>query len=245
MLLELMRFRNPWLLVADKLGIQRVPYEIVSRTGARISVRPNTGDRFTVFETFGERVYERGLSCLRVGGTVIDVGANIGCFSIAAAKIVGSDGRIIAIEPEATTFRRLKENISINGISNIVPVNVAIADASEVKIFAPKSKTLFTSMYESVDGHTISGNVQLISAKKLAAVIEEFSIPRVDLLKLDCEGAEYAIIETLTTDIAQTISNIIIEFHNVSGHSRETAIKQLCSLGYKYRPERNHLFSRE
>ena len=101
----LMNFRNPGSLVLERLGIQSLPYRIKTRTGIELIMRPDRiGDRYTCFETFGIGVYETALDSLGVGDVVIDVGANIGCFALAAWRVVGGKGTVLALEPEAGSF---------------------------------------------------------------------------------------------------------------------------------------------
>jgi len=65
---------------------------------------------------------------LRPGDVFVDVGANIGLFSVTAANRVGDTGKVYAFEPAAKTFHRLSENININNLRNIQPFQLALSN---------------------------------------------------------------------------------------------------------------------
>jgi len=69
---------------------------------------------------------------LHPGDSAFDIGANLGIYSIFLANKVGPNGRIIAIEPESTNFSRLKNNIDLNKLSNIIPIRVALGNRKDI-----------------------------------------------------------------------------------------------------------------
>ena len=244
-LLSLSRFRNPLPLIADRLGWRHKPYSVISRTGTRIEIRPQTGDRYTAFEMFGLGVYDAGLEKLRAGDVVVDIGANIGCFALEAGRRVGPSGKVYAVEPEEQTYNRLVENVRLNGRYPVTPIRGAVAGRSGVlELNVPGRDFLFTSIYKEVDGRPISGTVQRVSCQNLEDLLQSNGIKRVALLKLDCEGAEHEIIDTMSPDLARRIDNLIIEFHNIPGRDIGASIEALKALGYGYVLRQNHLFSR-
>jgi hypothetical protein len=73
---------------------------------------------------------------LRKGMIMIDIGANIGYYSLIAARIVGKDGKVFAFEPHPSNYEWLRKNIEINGFTNVIPINKAIADKNDLaKLF--------------------------------------------------------------------------------------------------------------
>ncbi|HWO87803.1 MAG TPA: FkbM family methyltransferase [Gemmatimonadales bacterium] len=125
---------------------------------------------------------------LASGNQVIDVGANIGDFTLHAASIVGPSGRVYAVEPHPRTFRFLVENISLNKACNIVPLNIAAG---------PVSGTAFVSDKRSDDQNVIlrqddSGR----RVKVRVARLDELGIAGVvHLIKIDTEGYERFVLE--------------------------------------------------
>lgn len=241
----LRHFHNPWRLLSDRAGLGRAPYLLRARSGLTVSIRPQTGDRFTAFETFGIGVYDGGLRVLCPGDTVVDIGANIGCFALSAAARVGPSGRVIAAEPEQRTFDRLSHNIGLNAASAITPIRKAVAGQSgTINIYAPTRSTLFSSKFDTVDHRKIEGEVQVVQSVTLEQLMDEQGVARLKLLKMDCEGAEHEIIEGLTPSVAAKIDNMVIEFHQVAGREIENSVDKLRSLGYAMRFSQNYVFSR-
>src|SRR5438270_10356711 len=95
--------RNPLPAIFDRLGLLRSPYELHHRDGHRVELRPRAGDLFGFFEILLRNDYTSSGQHISKGATVIDIGANIGCFSILASHAVGPTGRVIAVEPDERT----------------------------------------------------------------------------------------------------------------------------------------------
>lgn len=64
----------------------------------------------------------------KAGDVVFDVGAHIGSFALKAARLVGEEGLVVALEPELENYRILKENIELNGLENVVLLPMALSD---------------------------------------------------------------------------------------------------------------------
>ena len=242
----LMKFSNPGPLLLDRLGVQSLPYRIKTKTGIELIMRPDRiGDRFTCLETFGIGVYDRALARLGVGDVVIDVGANIGCFALAAWRLVGAKGTVLALEPETQNFSRLTENLSLNTAASVTPLKLALADhGGAMTLIVPENQWLLVSKFDSVDSRRIAGNSHQVSCMTLASLMDKFRIGRVALLKLDCEGAEHEIIAALTPELAARIDHIAAEVHSVPGADINSTIAHLTALGYSHEFRHVHFFSR-
>ncbi len=140
---------------------------------------------------------------IRPGFIVLDIGANIGQYSMLASKLVGESGRVFAFEPVPANFNRFRNHISLNDLKNVVACQLAVWH---------ESTTVNLGLHESNDieknngSFAIGGSVSNVNAQSV--VIDEFidnnHIDRVDFIKMDIEGAEgYAIrgmIKTLKRD---------------------------------------------
>jgi FkbM family methyltransferase len=130
---------------------------------------------------------------LRPGMVFIDGGANEGAYTVFAAARVGPAGRVIAIEPSARERERLKVNIDANGFDNVTVVEAALAEhsgAARLTIAEPLhagQNTLGAFAYAGV-GAAGSAEVALTTLDALAS---KYRLKRVDIMKLDLEGAEY------------------------------------------------------
>ena len=225
--------RNPIPLLLDYAGVKRRPYRVVTRSGVVLELRPGLGDRFGFYEVaIREDYFESGQS-IGPGDTVIDVGANVGCFALLAAKRVGPTGRVIAIEPEARTFEQLRRNIALNDADNVVALRLAIgAQRGSIDLYTSAESALFSSIYTQVNRSDVADGTQKVPMITLADLMSEHAIPRCDYLKLDCEGAEHDIIASLTAEAAACISQITLELHKVDGRDPVMIARKLHELGY-------------
>ncbi len=237
-------FSNPIPIVLDRIGIRRSPYILRTRSGSRFLVRPSTGDRYAAYEVFGLQVYRAAERWLKPGDVAIDVGANIGCFSLLAASRVGAHGRVIAVEPEQSAFEILSANIRLNGLTQIAALRMAVTGSGHDVEVIVSSTQLFTSIYPVVDRHKVEGATQRVSGTTLQALLKSHDIDQVDLLKLDCEGAEHDIIAGMTPSLARRIRRILMEVHEVPGKSPSTTIERLRILGYRHIINGVHGFER-
>jgi FkbM family methyltransferase len=127
---------------------------------------------------------ERFLSMMRPGMTVFDVGANLGIYSLMAAKRIAPGGMVHAFEPTPRLVRKVRDNAGLNGFSNIVVNQAAVSDRPGTAQFFLCTDDDQSSL-AAVSDSAIS--VQTIT---LDDYIAERGIPRVDLMKIDVEGAE-------------------------------------------------------
>ncbi len=153
---------------------------------------------------------------LRPGDTVIDGGANIGYMSLLAAKCIGRYGCVHAFEPVPPTFEILKQNIQLNGCSNIRANPLALAQKVGALCFAlpvdaGTGKTLdrLATLAQLRDGSRFE-----VPACPLDEYVASSGITSIRLLKLDLEGGEVAAIDGMRQLLSeQRISYLISEFN--------------------------------
>jgi FkbM family methyltransferase len=224
--------KNPWPLIRDRLGLQKTPYILYLRTGLRQELRPAWGDLSAFREIWIQKNYLSSGGRLAKGHTVIDVGANIGCFSLFAAQEVGPEGRVIAVEPDFETFRQLQRNVKLNSFKNVQILRTAVAGQPGVVRLYHNSISVYSSIYSSVDGRSDSDEVEEVPSVTINGIFEEQKIKCCHFLKLNCEGAEYAIVRNLTANIAERIGQISMELHKVEGCDSNDLIDRLETLGF-------------
>lgn len=137
---------------------------------------------------------------------VLDIGANIGTFSL-LANYYGAK-KIIAIEPTHKTFNQLLENIMIVGKTNITPIMSAVSDISNkiIKIHTNDNSGL-NSQYNNSHSFNYS------STLSLSDTLKQFEDDPKIFLKVDCEGAEYDILLNTSQEDMNKIDNVAIEIH--------------------------------
>jgi FkbM family methyltransferase len=226
---------NPTPLVLDSLRLQRRPYTARLTSGLSFALQPRCGDWFTLLECVVRKDYFQNGIELRAGDTVIDVGANFGAFSIAASRLVGDAGRVFCYEPNPFVFERLQQNIRLNGCRNVTAFNEAVEGRSgDIELFIDR-KSAFSTTHAEVDGRRSSRSPATRVPMRAIASALALAGPSVALLKMDCEGAEYDILESLTPDAASAVGQVVMEVHRVPGKSIDSIPRLLGALGFEVR----------
>ena len=139
--------------------------------------------------------------------TIVDVGANIGSFSIYAAQ-QSPQGKIIALEPDAENYQLFKENLELNQSKNVVPLNMALySKEGEMSLSMEGANASLVFGDKQIDSQL----VQTISLKK---IMSDHDITQIDFLKMDCEGTEFDVFYSLDPDRLGRIHKISMEYHN-------------------------------
>ena len=168
---------------------------------------------------------------------VLDIGANIGEYSLIASRLVGNLGKVFAIEPNTNSFNILERNIELNNIKNIISINMAVTDSTNDKITLYEMDTPTVTTMLIIEGKQNSKNSYMVKTIKIDDLIRSTNINRLDLLKIDVEGAEVLVLNGALEAIAKYKPNIIIEVH--LKNNREKIIGILCRrFGYKVNYER-------
>lgn len=169
----------------------------VERLGARMRLHPYTNicDKKVLFAPQFFDPEERAILTSRIhpGFTFVDVGANIGAYSLFVAAQAGPGARVLAVEPQPGVFDRLVYNIRQNPFGTIKAVACAVADK-------PGELTLFLDSRNSGESSVKivgSGGSQAVRvpATTLLQLVQQEGFSRVDAIKLDVEGAEDIILE--------------------------------------------------
>jgi len=122
--------------------------------------------------------------------TFLDIGSNVGAYSIFVAKNAGPSARVVAVDPNAIVLKRLAFNAMANGLTNIRSVQAAIADADGEMEFALEESNMGGSSLQ-LDREARGGKtIFKVPVRTLAGVVAEAGLDRVDAIKIDVEGFE-------------------------------------------------------
>lgn len=169
----------------------------------------NRADWSAFAELYEDDIYQ--IKTLKEGMAVVDVGAHIGLYTIPVAGKVGNRGMVIAIEPEKRNYSRLLENIKLNNLQNVIPVNLALTDHEG-----------FEKLYldSSPESHSLISKENKISSievpvKTLDNLLEKLNLKKVDIIKIDAEGAEAPILKGAekTLKINPNLKIIVASYH--------------------------------
>ncbi len=124
---------------------------------------------------------------VKKGNTVIDIGANIGYYTLIFARLVGESGKVYAFEPDPSNFSLLKKNVEINGYRNVVLIQKAISDKSgKLKLYLNQDNKGDHRVYDSKDGRP-SVEIDCISLDEFFANSAE----GINFIKMDIQGSEW------------------------------------------------------
>jgi FkbM family methyltransferase len=172
---------------------------------------------------------------------IVDIGASIGTFTIFAGTMAPS-ARVYAFEPCPETFAVLDANVRLNGWADRIRCeNVAVASQSEERQLLLKSES-FTFPTLARGGPLAEGDdVVSVRCMTLAEILARPELERVDLLKMDCEGAEYEILFGAAPETFAQIREIRMEYHDLGPGLQGSDIATLLSRrGYLVeRPKEN------
>lgn len=140
----------------------------------------------------------------------IDIGANIGAYSLIASKLVGKTGKVIAFEPVNSIYSQLNENITMNSITNIFVEKKAVYDQNtNLDLFISNEQNMGMS---SILHHSHeSGEKQNIEAITLDSYAELNKLAKIDLVKIDIEGAEINALKGMKQSLIKFKPTLIIE----------------------------------
>lgn len=178
-------------------------------------------------EIFVFRTYD--LEDIEPPRTVFDVGANVGMFVLRIKKLY-PDAEISAFEPVLSNFNRLQENLH-GRMTDVTLHNFAVSDKDgSADIFLHPVNSGAHSLFSSQVGEDVEK--ETIQLRDINPLISQTSAG-VDLLKLDCEGAEFEIVMGLSRENAQRVNRIVIE-PTFELYSREKLLNQLTALGFEH-----------
>jgi len=179
-----------------------------TRSGLKIKIRVNSTDLMALTHVWMIQEYSGDDFPISNDDVIIDVGAHIGLFALFASQFC-KNGKIFCYEPIKENYKILIENIEMNQIQNIFPNNLAVTkETSRVKIF----------LNDDQSGHSMftqNKNFVEVDSKSLSDIFIDNGIKECDFLKLDCEGAEYEIVESISSDLFTKINKTAIEYHMV------------------------------
>ena len=222
-MLRVYALRSAFLRLMDYFGLLKPKtYHVRLRNGLKVKCEGRTRDFQMLDEVFVKRIYDGVLRFVQTGDVVIDVGANIGLFSLAAAL---KGATVHAFEPLPRNYQILCDNVSLNKCGDkIVLHNVAISyEKGIMDLYVTEADTAGATGYpvvhpEYYENGTMRKTVEKLSVEciTLADVMRD-ALDTCSVLKVDCEGAEYGIFEYIDEETLQRIKRIVVEYHPYPG----------------------------
>jgi len=171
---------------------------------------------------------------VKPGMNVFDLGANFGWFTLVLSKLVGSSGRVYSFEADPSLVSILKENIKLNGFSNVSVLSFAVSNKTGVSKFSLNESYDTRNQLES---NLPSKNTVDVKVTSLDEFCNQENLKRVDFIKMDIEGSEPKVLEGMKKTLAANPNlKIISEFNKGAmlsvGASPENFINSLNEAGF-------------
>ena len=216
-------------IINDKFVIFR------TKTDLRIKIRVRSTDLMALTNVWMINEYDIEDFEINVIDTVIDIVAHIVLFSLIVSQRCKT-GKILSFEPVRENFNLLVSNLKLNHIENVLPFNMAVSkNLDKLNLFLnddQSAHSIFPKSSESIS----------VESTSLQKIFEENKISSCKLLKLDCEGAEYEIIDSLPSEYLNKIQNIVMEYHSADTKPElvKNLIQKIKNAGFKIKTRPHH-----
>lgn len=186
-----------------------------------------------------EDIIDRQVYCskcvaIEPNDVIVDIGANIGMFTLVASQ--RTRNKVFSFEPLPLNYEYLQRNIATNNCANVTTYNCAVSGMSKTEKLYLSKFTGGNILYEHTC-HTTEGQLDsyiVVPCISLEDMMRDNNIEQIDLLKLDCEGSEGSILSAASEVTLLRIRKIVMEFHdNVSVLSHERLLARLQEAQFK------------
>jgi FkbM family methyltransferase len=218
-------------------GDRPVQYKLAEHVDVRLHPEGEIAE-FMAFPSLFEKVdFELVATYLKSGMRVLDIGANIGAYSILADKSVGPEGTVWAFEPSTESYRRMLKNLHLNACHGVHPLQVALSDQADT-FLELKADRGFGDAYRYLStGPSGDGVGEEVPVTTLDSFASKNSVARVDFMKVDVEGGEYRIFRG-AQQLLRDSHNVVVMFESDpewcerAGCKTEDSFNLFRSLGF-------------
>jgi len=197
------------------------------RGGTSITAPANEPLLFLFREIWVDGAYDEALVSRDGLATIVDIGAHVGLFSIRAASR-WPRARIVAVEASPRSARYLRANVARNRLHQVTVIEAACGGSRRRAVLGRRGADMMSSLYAAGEGD----EVEVIT---LEDVFNTNGLDRCDLLKLDCEGAEYEIILGAPPATLRRIGRIVMECHRGGEATPIDLERHLAASGFDVR----------
>ena len=215
--------------------LPRMAYPVIRGPlrGARFILGSFAGDGgggtvfFNMIETEQTAAF---ISMLSAGNVLFDIGANVGYYTILGARLVGSQGKVIAVEPSVRNLVYLYKHTLLNKISNVFIISAACSDTLSLATFANGENFATGSLTNHQQEETSSERVScIVPTVTVDAIVQQLGTYP-DAIKVDVEGAELSVLKGAQVTLREAKPRVFLSTHSAA--LRENCLKYLTDLGY-------------
>ena len=222
-------------LLLDPLTPRQGSREVTVAGGHRMTLDlANAIHRQIFMGCFARDMTRWARALLPAGGVFLDVGAHAGYFSLLASTRVGPSGRVFAVEPNPRTFAALQRHLTRNAVANVHAMMCGLADREGVlALHLPPSQLDYNATVLPRAGWTPAD----VPVRRLDDCIRDWKIDRIDLMKIDVEGAEPLVLAGGANALTRgVVRHAMIEVNGPrlteGGHSPAALAESLTRLGF-------------
>jgi FkbM family methyltransferase len=186
------------------------------------------------YERGTTRIFER---TLRPGAVVVDVGAHVGYYTLLAARLTSPEGKVYAFEPDPANFALLLENLELNQAANAVAIPKAVAEeTSNARLFQDPLNSDRHTLCPLAAGEDSPHSIS-VPTTSLDEFCEALGWPRIDLIKMDIEGAEPMALRGMQRTLRRcAVRWLVVEFNplgiEAAGMAPENFLMEVACAGY-------------
>lgn len=213
---------------------------VLSGTGRGLRVRFGDSTLIRAVKTVEGRVETAILGELAPGRVFYDIGANIGWYSLLAARVVGPEGRVVAFEPSLENASLAARNAAVNRFANVTVVCAALTDEDGWMTFLDKGTlqgrldkddSASQAEFRARRDQRIRGRIP-VPVARLDTWLAQTGEQPPDVVKLDVEGAELGVLRGMRATIEASSPTLVIELHRTN----EVVADYLDAVGYEHTP---------
>jgi FkbM family methyltransferase len=231
--------------IAPKLPVEDREFDAAVPGGGIVVLRWDevVGRHVLRHGNFAQAEVETARACLQPGDVAVDVGANVGLFTVPLALAVGPGGRVLAVEPLPENVERLETNLHRNGLGNVTVVSAAAGSQDGAVQLQVAADSAFSSV-AAVTKYRVVGALR-VPCRRLDSLWDELGRPRVALVKIDVEGAELSVLDGAQEMLRSSRPTLLVEAD--PGAAADALAARLGEAGYvRVTPAgfggENHLF---
>lgn len=220
-------FRQPFSIFKSYVFKKPLSQAQISlKNGLNVFLTASVEDVITAVVVFAKKEYGH----IEQGSIVVDIGANVGMFSLYAAEKGAS--KIYAIECNDGNYKLLEKNIKKNNkASTIIPIFKAFSNHTISELYVTKFSTPYSHVKKELSD---TSNFDIVKTIHLKELIHHYQLDKIDLLKMDCEAAEHDIIPFWDVEDLKIIKEIRMELHpNPNKKDRYLTLNNLLENGFE------------
>ncbi|TWT92804.1 FkbM family methyltransferase [Stieleria varia] len=239
---------RPWVTHLQRRDIERCraasqqPVEIILPGGGQrmiVDRSERIGNLFFWIGRHHRQQVQLAKKLLPTDGVFLDVGANVGEFTVAMA-IDKPQAKILAIEPNPIVRTNLEANITANHLTNVSVLPIALGDQEGTETLYQCNDSLLTSFVPISSDHAATAEAEVCMLDNL---VRSMSLDRLDVVKIDVEGFELKVLSGAKQSLARFRPSIIIEINTITstaaGFDVSDVYELLRSQGYRFFAWRN------